>query len=170
MEIGQGYTYFWRRVPEGQPRIHGVGLAIKNKIVSSLTELPVGHFERLMSVRVPLAGSRSLTIICAYAPTLRTEEEAKKQFYCTLTQILQKVHWKDNLWILDDFSARVGTDVDVWLGVLGHNRIGNMNGNGLRLRTLCSEFDLTITNTHFQRNKKKSTKPRGNILDPDPGI
>ena len=70
MEIGQGYTYFWRGVPEGQPRIHGVGLAIKNRIVSSLTELPVGHSERLMSVRVPLARSKYLTIICANEPTV----------------------------------------------------------------------------------------------------
>ena len=92
MEIGQSYTYFWRGVPEGQPRIHGVGLAIKNRIVSSLTELPVGHSERLTSVRVPLARSKYLTIICAYAPTLQAEEEVKNQLHGTIIQFLQRVH------------------------------------------------------------------------------
>ena len=157
-EVGQGYTYFWRGVPEGQPRVHGVGLAIRNKIVNSLTELPVGHSERLMSVRVPLARSKYMTIISAYAPTLQAEEEVKDQFYCALTQLLQRVHREDKLWILGDFNARVGTDADVWPGVLGHHGIGNMNSNGLRLLTFCSEFDLTITNTHFQRkNIHKNT-------------
>ena len=65
-EVGQGYTFFWRGVPEGQPRIHGVGLALKNNIVRSLTELPVGHSERLdaktsvpssLSLKSPFVGS-----------------------------------------------------------------------------------------------------------------
>ena len=29
-ESGQGYSFFWRGVSDGQPRIHGVGKAIKN--------------------------------------------------------------------------------------------------------------------------------------------
>ena len=112
-EVGQGYTYYWRGVPEGQPRVHGVGLAIRSKIVNSLTELPVGHSERLMSVRVPLARSKYMTIIATYAPTLQAEEEVKEEFYCALTQLIQRVPSEDKLWVLGDFNARVGTDADV---------------------------------------------------------
>ena len=35
--------------PAGEPRIHGVGFAIKNNLVRQLTELPQGISERLMT-------------------------------------------------------------------------------------------------------------------------
>ena len=158
IEQGQGYTFFWRGVPSGQPRIHGIAIAIKNKIVRSLSEQPVGHSERLMSVRIPLERSKYMTIICAYAPTLVADEEDKDRFYCSLTQLLQSVNREDKLWLLGDFNARVGADASVWPGILGKHGTGNMNNNGLRLLTVCSEFDLTITNTRFQlKNMYKNT-------------
>ena len=45
-----GYTFFWKGRPAGEPRIHGVGFAIKNNLVRQLTELPQGISERLMTV------------------------------------------------------------------------------------------------------------------------
>ena len=157
-EVGQGYTFYWRGVPEGQVRIHGVGLAIKNNLVKSLTELPIGHSERLMSLRVPLARSSHMTIISAYAPTLDADDVVKDEFYSALTQLLQGVKRQDKLVLLGDFNARVGTDTEVWSGILGSHGTGNMNSNGLRLLSLCSEFDLTITNTRFQmKNIYKNT-------------
>lgn len=56
-----------------------------------------------------------------------------------------------NFWILCDLNVGVDTDIDVWPGVLGHYGDVNMNSSELRLLRLCFEFDLTITNTHFQR-------------------
>ena len=41
-----------------------------------------------------------------------------------------------------------------WEGVLGRHGTGKMNSNGLRLLTLCREFDLQITNTMFQLPEK----------------
>lgn len=35
---------------QGVPRVHGVGFAIKNALVSSLTELPVSISERTMTL------------------------------------------------------------------------------------------------------------------------
>ena len=32
-EMGGGYTFYWRGYPEGQPRQHGVGFAIRTEIV-----------------------------------------------------------------------------------------------------------------------------------------
>ena len=157
-EVGQGYTFFWKGVPEGQPRVHGVGLAIRDSIARSLTELPVGHSERLMSVRLPLARSRHMTIISAYAPTLMADEDTKDQFYSELTLLLQRVSREDRLVLMGDFNARVGADAGVWEGVLGSHGTGKMNANGLRLLSLCSEFDLSITNTMFQmKNIHKNT-------------
>ena len=157
-EVGQGYTFFWRGVPDGHPRIHGVGFAIKNSIVRSLTELPVGYSERLMTVRIPLVKSNYLTLISAYAPTLVATEESKDEFYSLLESTLQTVDQRDKLVMMGDFNARVGKDHVVWQGVIGKHGTGNMNPNGLRFLTLCQEFGLQITNTMFQsQDKYKNT-------------
>ena len=49
-----GYTIFWRGYPEGQPRQHGVGLAMRNCYMNNLDEEPNYVNERLMTLRVPL--------------------------------------------------------------------------------------------------------------------
>ena len=77
-----------------------------------------------------------MIIICAYAPTLVTNENDKDQFYCSLTRILQGVNREDKLRFKGDFNARVGADVSVWPGVLGWHSAGSMNDNGLRPLTL----------------------------------
>ena len=128
-EVGQGYTFFWKGVPPGQPRHHGIGLAIKSNIARTLTEQPVGHSTRLMSVRIPLERSKYMTIICAYAPTLVADEDIMDQFHCSLTQLLQSVTREDKLWLLGDFNARVGADATVWPEVLGRHGTGSMASN-----------------------------------------
>ena len=150
-EAGQGYTFFWRGVAEGQPRIHGVCIAVKNSILNSLEELPVSLNERIMSIRIPLARSNHMTVICAYAPTLVSTEESKDEFYGSLSTVLQSTNHNDKLMLMGDFNARVGKDHFVWKDVLGKHGTGKMNENGLRLLTLCKEFNLQLTNTMFQQ-------------------
>ena len=41
-EIGEGYTFFWKGLPEVEHRIHGVGLVIRTSLHRSLLEKPVG--------------------------------------------------------------------------------------------------------------------------------
>ena len=157
-EHGQGYTFFWRGVPTGQRRLHGVGFAIRNRLTESLEELPVGHSERIMSVRVPLPRGQHLSVICAYAPTLVADESDKDSFYALLQQVIDRIDKNDKLIVSGDFNARVGADHLLWDGVLGVHGVGKMNSNGLRLLSLCSQYRLTITNTRFQlRNKHKNT-------------
>ena len=157
-EHGQGYTFFWRGVSAGQNRIHGVGFAVRNRLADSLEELPIGHSERIMSLRVPLPRGQHLTLICAYAPTLVADESDKDSFYALLHQVVDKVDRRDKLIISGDFNARVGADHSLWDGVLGVHGVGKMNNNGLRLLSFCSEYQLTITNTRFQlSNKHKNT-------------
>ena len=118
--------------------------------MGSLTELPVGHSERLMTLRVPLQRSRYMTIICAYAPTQVSPEEQKDNFYQELTSLLSRVDNSDKVVLLGDFNARVGRQSEMWDGAIGPNGSGQMNSNGLRLLSLCYEFNLTITNTIFR--------------------
>ena len=143
-----GYTIFWRGYPEGQPRQHGVGLAIRNCYTNNLDEKPNYVNERLMTLRVPLARNEHMLLICAYAPTLTAEEDKKDEFYEDLNAVLRAANSRDKIILLGDFNARVGKRSDIWEAIGPHGN-GTMNANGLRLLSLCCEHNLIITNTIF---------------------
>ena len=73
--------FFWKGVPEGVKRNFGVGFAVKNNLVKELSLSAVGHSPRLMSLRIPLARGRWLTVVSVYAPTLLADISVKEQFY-----------------------------------------------------------------------------------------
>ncbi|KAK0146682.1 Craniofacial development protein 2 [Merluccius polli] len=135
-----GYTFFWKGKPANEPRIHGVGFAIKNSLINHLYELPVGINERLMTMRLMLASSQMATVISAYAPTLDAQDK------------------EDKIILLGDFNARVGRNHHLWRGTLGKEGVGNTNSNGTLLLTKCSEHNLVIINTLFrQKNTFKTS-------------
>ena len=144
-----GYTIFWRGYPEGQPRQHGVGLAIRNCHLRKIEEEPSYINERLMTLRVPLERNQYMLLIAVYAPTLMAEEDKKDEFYEDLDRVLRAANIRDKIVLLGDFNARVGKRSDLW-DAIGSHGLGKMNANGLRLLSLCSEHNLTITNTLFR--------------------
>ena len=107
-----GRTFFWKGVPDGQPRRAGVGFALKNTIADKLTEQPKVISERLMTLRLPLATNRYVTIINVYAPTMDHQEEEKEAFYCQLRTLITSVPVNNKFILLGDFNARVGSDHD----------------------------------------------------------
>ena len=78
-EIGGGYTFYWRGVPNGERRIHGVAFAIRTKLLRSITESPRGVSECIISWRLPFCGGANLSIVCGYAPTLVADAAEKKK-------------------------------------------------------------------------------------------
>ena len=151
------YTIYWRGYPSGEVRKHGVGLAIKNCHLKKVEEEPNYISERLMTLRVPLTKGEHMFVICVYAPTLMAEEDQTDDFYDSLDSVLRKVNPNDKIILLGDFNARVGSRSDLWEDVIGSHGIGSMNSNGLRLLSLCSQHDLTITNTLFRMKAKYKT-------------
>uniref|UniRef100_H2ZRY8 Endonuclease/exonuclease/phosphatase domain-containing protein n=1 Tax=Latimeria chalumnae TaxID=7897 RepID=H2ZRY8_LATCH len=157
-EEGSGYTFFWKGKPANDRRVHGVGFAIKNQIVSQMTEFPAGINECLMTLRLQLANNSSATVISTYAPTLAAEEEQKEQFYADLDEILTIILKEDKIILLGDFNARVGRDSNMWRGTIGKEGVGKANPNSILLLSKCVEHDLVITNTIFrQRDRYKTT-------------
>uniref|UniRef100_H2ZW08 Endonuclease/exonuclease/phosphatase domain-containing protein n=1 Tax=Latimeria chalumnae TaxID=7897 RepID=H2ZW08_LATCH len=157
-EEGGGYTFFWKGKPANDKRVHGVGFAIKNQIVSQMTEIPAGINERFMTLRLQLANNSSATVISAYAPTLAAEEEQKEQFYADLDEILTIIPKEDKIILLGDFNVRVGWDSNMWRGTIGKEGVGKANPNTILLLSKCVEHDLVITNTIFrQRDRYKTT-------------
>ena len=155
-ETGEGYTFFWKGVEPGNIRQHGVGFAIKTALLRNMGETPVGINERLMTWRIPLVKGRYATLVSAYAPTLAANADTKEAFYDTLNLTLDRIPKQDKILLLGDFNARVGTDRNIWPGIIGRHGTGKCNSNGTRLLTLCAQHNLTITNTLFQlKNRYK---------------
>ena len=106
---------------------------------------------------LPLQGC-SLSIISAYAPTLAKGDEEKEIFYSLLNDAIKAVPSSHKLLVMGDFNARVGTDYLSWENVIGKHGVGRENSNGTLLLSLCTQHDLTITNTIFQQaNRHKTT-------------
>ena len=73
------------------------------------------------------------------------------------------LHPGQTLILLEDFNARMGTDQQIWEGVIGPEGIGKCNSNGLLLLKKCAEHELLIPNTVFRlptRNKTSWMHPR----------
>ena len=153
-----GYTFFLKGKPEGESCYHGVGFAIRSKLLPSLqNKLPEGKNERLMIMNLPL-NFCTLTIISAYAPTLARPQEDKEKFYDTLNALIKTVPSSHKLLLMGDFNARVGADYMSWDKVLGKHGVGLENSNGTLLLSLCAQNELIVTNTIFQQaNRHKTT-------------
>ena len=130
-EVGEGYTYFWKGLPDVEQRVHGVAFAVRTAFLRDIPSTPKGVNERLIQWRIPLKQVRHLTLIGVYAPTLASDDVVKKEFYGHLQLLTQTVPKEDKLIILGDFNARVGSSKDLWEGVIGDHGTGKMNENGL---------------------------------------
>ncbi|VDL99285.1 unnamed protein product [Schistocephalus solidus] len=129
-EVGAGYTFFWSDRPKAERRDAGVAFAIRNDVVGRLPCLPQDINDRLMSLRLPLRGDKFTTIISAYAPPMTSSDAGKYTFCEDLHAILATVPKADNLIVLGDFNAHVGTDHVTWRGVLDPRGLGGFNDNG----------------------------------------
>lgn len=156
-EAGTGYTIFWKGKAPEEPRIHGVGFAIRSQLVQQHNLAPKAISERLMTVRIPITRDRHLTLISVYAPTMTSTDDDKAAFYTQLDRTIQAVPANDKLVVLGDFNARVGKDHRLWEGIIGRHGIGNCNANGQLLLGLCAEHQLVVTNTIFQLPKRQKT-------------
>ena len=157
-EVGGGYTFFLKGKPEGEKCYHGVGFAIRTKLLPQLQgKYPTGINERLMTMSLPLDGC-TLSIISAYAPTLAKPQEEKECFYGSLSEAIKAIPSSHKLLLMGDFNARVGIDYSGWENVLGKHGIGRENSNGTLLLSLCAQNELIVTNTIFQQaNRYKTT-------------
>ena len=157
-EDAGGYTFFLKGNPLDGKCYHGVGFAIRTKLVTCLEgKYPTGINERLMTMSLPLDDC-TLSIISAYAPTLASSDESKEEFYGKLSEAIKSVPSSHKLLVMGDFNARVGRDFDSWENVIGKNGVGNENSNGTLLLSMCSQLELIITNTIFQQaNRHKTT-------------
>ena len=79
----------------------------------------------------------NIMVIQAYAPTSNTEEAEFERFYEDLQDLLELTHQKDVLFIIGDWSAKVGSQETA--GVTGKFGLGVWNEAGQRLIEFCQE-------------------------------
>ena len=79
-EDGAGYTLCWSGKNKDERRLSGVGFMIKSSIARRLQNLPVGHSDRIVSLRLPIQ-NKFATVLRVYAPTLQAETGVKEAFY-----------------------------------------------------------------------------------------
>ena len=124
----------------------------KDTPYSGRDSTPSQETTRILSLRLstPSGPANNFSV---YAPTLYATAEAKDAFYEELEAKIREIPQKEDLFLLGDFNARVGSDHNSWPRCIGHFGVGKLNENGQRLLELCTFHGLCITNTFF------STKP-----------
>ena len=89
----------------------------------------------------------NITVIQVYAPTSNAEEAEVELFYEDLQDLLELTLNKDVLFIIGDWSAKVGSQETP--GVIGKFGLGIRNEAGQRLIEFCQENALIIADTLF---------------------
>ena len=87
-EDGAGYTLFWSGKNKDEHCLFGVGFMIKTSIPRKLQNLPVGHSDGIMFLRLPIQDNKFATVLSVYAPTLQAETGVKEAFYRDLRNLL----------------------------------------------------------------------------------
>ena len=104
----------------------------------------------------------NITVIQVYALTSNAEEAEVECFFEDLKDLLKLTPPKDILFIIGDWSAKVGSQE--LPGVTGKFGLGVQNRAGQRLTEFCQENTLVIANTLFQEHKRRlytGTSPDG---------
>ena len=94
-----------------------------------------------------------ITVIQVYALTSNAEEAEVEWFYEDLQNLLELTPKKDVLFIIGDWTAKVGSKETA--GVTGKFGLRVQNEAGQRLIEFCQENALGIANTPFQQHKRR---------------
>ena len=93
------------------------------------------------------------TLIQVYAPTSNTEEAKVERFYEDLPDLLELTPQKDDVFIIWDCNANVGSqEIPAVIGKFG---LGVHSEAGQRLTEICQENALVIANTLFHQHKRR---------------
>ncbi|XP_062615832.1 uncharacterized protein LOC134277519 [Saccostrea cucullata] len=130
--------------------------ALQETRLPSNVEPPQKGTPRILSLRLSTS-SGHVNILSIYAPTLSSTVETKDTFYEVLETTIREIPTTEQVYLLGDLNARVGTDQEAWPRNIGHFGVGKLNDNGQRLLEICSYYDLCITNTFF------ATKPQHRV-------
>ena len=165
----QDFLYIFSGLPEDAPvSLHGVAFALNPKMQQAWRAAGSYvnyHSERLLEIKVRIE-DRTFRVISVYAPTFRAPEIEKDKFYDDLRSLTGKCRACEELVIMGDFNARVGTRTSDRQGpddmdtdeqssdiVVGDFGLPELNDNGRLLLDFCRSQrgkPLRVMDTFFQ--------------------
>ena len=92
-----------------------------------------------------------VSAIVAYSPVEPTDRDTNNsdEFYLQLQEQIDWASYRNMVFLLGDFSAKVDRNWDRWYPSLGKFGVGKENSNGYRLWQFYRHNNLVITNTVF---------------------
>ena len=137
----------------GQESLRGIGVAIivNKRLQNAVLGCNLKN-DRMISVHFQ-GKPFTITVIQVYAPTSNTEEAEVELFYEGLQDLLELTPQKDVLFIIWDWTEKVGSQETP--GVTGKFVLGVQNEAGQRLREFCQKSALIIANSLFQKHKRR---------------
>ncbi|KAL1446149.1 hypothetical protein WDU94_012366 [Cyamophila willieti] len=105
--------------------------------------------ERLISMKIKLNKTQLIDVIQCYAPQQGRDEAEKLAF----EELLDENIKNDNVIIMGDMNAQVGTDRTNCESVIGAHGWGDKNKEGKQLIDLCRRNNLSIGNTWFKKRQ-----------------
>ena len=132
-------------------RRNGVAIMVNKRVQNAVPGCNLKN-DRMISVHFQ-GKPFNITVIQVYAPTSNTEEAKVEWFYEALQDLLELTPKKDVLFIMGDWSAKVGSQETP--GVTGKFGLEIQNEAGQRLIEFCQEIALVIANTIFQQHKRR---------------
>ena len=131
-------------------RRNGIAIIVNERVRNAVLGCNLKN-DRMISVRFQ-SKPFNIVVIQAYDPTRNAEEAEVEQFSEDLQDLLELTPKKDVLFIMGDWSAKVGSQETP--GVTGKFGLEIQNEAGQRLIEFCQEIALVIPNTLFQQHKK----------------
>jgi exonuclease III len=152
--VGGYYILF-----SGHPTKHreGVGFVLSKALYEAWKEAggwwtPISS--RMATIRIPLQGSRFMTIVGVYAPTNTTKYEAETvAMYDKVQEVWDAIPKGEMRMVVGDFNARVGTYDKSFSSAVGRYGMGEINSNGRKLRDFCIKNDMAVMGTFFPHKK-----------------
>lgn len=130
-----------------EKREFGVGFAVRGKARFFVNRwVPIN--ERICMLRIK-AKFYYISIICAHAPTLDSDESEKDIFYDQLERTYDTIPAYDMKIVLGDYNAKVGQEQQ-FSGTIGkHSLHTDTNDNGMRLISFAASRNMVISSTYF---------------------
>ena len=133
-------------------RRNGVAIMVNKRVRNAVLGCNLKN-DRMISVHFQ-GKPFNIMVIQVYAPTSNAEEAEVERFYKDLQDLLELTPPKDVLFIIGDWTAKVGSQETP--GVTGKFGLGIRNEAGQRLTEFCQKKNaLVIANTLFQQHKRR---------------
>ena len=149
-EFNSDYHYSYYCGQESLRR-NGVAIIVNERVRNTVLGCNLKN-NRMISVRFQ-GKPFNITVIQVYAPTSNAEEAEAERFNEDLQDLLELTPKKDVLFIIGDWSVKVGSqEIPEETGKFG---FGVHKEAGQRLTEFCQENALVIANTLFQKHKRR---------------